>query len=302
VYLKINSILPSITLLTVALFVQGCASSTNGTSHNAIGQLVIAEPIAVSYKSEIALARLTEVIQRAEITDVQRAQLYYDRGVIYDSVGLRSLSRLDFNRALRLKPDLVDAYNFLGIQFTQLQEFTQAYDSFDSALDLSPEHEYAYLNRGIALYYGGRPNLAREDFQTFHKSQASDPYRLLWLYLAEYEINPAQASLDLKERSYLVADSTWAKRIIKLYLGELTQSSFIQMLTENVTTNKQLSDRLCEAYFYLGKFNQLKGKDNTAANFFKLALSTNVYEFVEHRYAKLELDIMRENVKHKRAN
>ena len=298
--LKMNSILPSVTLFAVILLVQGCASSINGTNRSAIGQLVIAEPIAVSYKSEIALARLTEVIQRAEITDVQRAQLYYDRGVIYDSVGLRSLSRLDFNRALRLKPDLVDAYNFLGIQYTQLQEFTQAYDSFDSALDLAPEHEYAYLNRGIALYYGGRPNLAREDFQTFHKSQANDPYRLLWLYLAEYEIDPVQASLDLRQRAKLVADSTWAKKVIQLYLGELKQSSFIQQLTENITTNKQLSDRLCEAYFYLGKFNQLKGKDNVAANFFKLALSTNVYEFVEHRYAKLELDIMRENVKSKK--
>jgi len=283
-------------VITCILLVQGC-SSINGTNESAIGQLVIAEPIAVSYKSEIALARLTEVIQRAEITDVQRAQLYYDRGVIYDSVGLRSLSRLDFNRALRLKPDLVDAYNFLGIQFTQLQEFTQAYDSFDSAIDLSPEHEYAYLNRGIALYYGGRPNLARDDFKTFHKSQASDPYRLLWLYLAEYEIDPVQAAVDLKERSHLVADSTWAKLVIQLYLGKLKQSDFIQRLTKNITTNKQLSDRLCEAYFYLGKFNQLKGKDDVAANFFKMALSTNVYEFVEHRYSKLELDIMRDNAK-----
>jgi len=285
--------------ITCILLVQGCASSINETNDSAIGQLVIAEPIAVSYKSEIALARLTEVIQRAEITDVQRAQLYYDRGVIYDSVGLRSLSRLDFNRALRLKPDLVDAYNFLGIQFTQLQEFTQAYDSFDSAIDLSPEHEYAYLNRGIALYYGGRPNLARDDFKTFHKSQASDPYRLLWLYLAEFEIDPVQAALNLKERSYLVADSTWAKKVIELYLGDIKQSAFIQLLTKNITTNKQLSDRLCEAYFYLGKFNQLKGKDAVAANFFKMALSTNVYEFVEHRYSKLELDIMRNNANNK---
>jgi len=285
--------------ITCILLVQGCASSINETNDSAIGQLVIAEPIAVSYKSEIALARLTEVIQRAEITDVQRAQLYYDRGVIYDSVGLRSLSRLDFNRALRLKPDLVDAYNFLGIQFTQLQEFTQAYDSFDSAIDLSPEHEYAYLNRGIALYYGGRPNLARDDFKTFHKSQASDPYRLLWLYLAEFEIDPVQAALNLKERSYLVADSTWAKKVIELYLGNIKQSAFIQLLTKNITTNKQLSDRLCEAYFYLGKFNQLKGKDAVAANFFKMALSTNVYEFVEHRYSKLELDIMRNNANNK---
>ncbi len=279
--------------LSIFLFVQGCTSLSSNQPESAIGQLIIAEPVSVSYKSEVAILRLSEIIQRAEITDAQRAQLFYDRGVIYDSVGLRSLARLDFNRALKLKPDLVDAYNFIGIQFTQIQEFNQAYESFDSALDLQPEHEYAYLNRGIALYYGGRPNLAREDFQVFHHGQLNDPYRLLWLYLAENQIDSVQAKIDLEKRAESVSDATWAKSIINLYLGKQSQATFIQALTHNVKTNKELSDRLCEAYFYLGKYNQLHGKKGAAANFFKLALSTNVFEFVEHRYAKLELDLMR---------
>ena len=285
-----------IKLLIIGLMisVQGCTALKSKQSvNNGMGELIIAEPVAVNYKSEIAILRLSDIILRAEITDEQRAQLFYDRGVIYDSVGLRSLARLDFNRALKLKPDLVDAYNFIGIQFTQLQEFNQAYDSFDSALDLQPDHEYAYLNRGIALYYGGRPNLARDDFQVFHHGQSNDPYRLLWLYLAEYQIDPKQASVDLMTRSSQVENNIWAKNIIKLYLGEINQNQFIKNLTVNISTNKELSDRLCEAYFYLGKYNQLLGREDVAANFFKLALSTNVFEFVEHRYAKLELDLMR---------
>jgi lipoprotein NlpI len=261
-----------------------------------MNQLVIAEPLAINYKSEIALARLSEVIQRAELTDDQRAQLYYDRGVIYDSVGLRSLARLDFNRALRLKPDLVDAYNFLGIHYTQLQEFTQAYDAFDSAIDLAPEHEYAFLNRGIALYYGGRAELALDDFSVFHQQKKNDPYRILWLYLAEVENDKVQAKLALKDYSTLVADNVWAKTIIQLFLGEISQQTFISQLTAGVNSNKALSERLCEAYFYLGKFYQLRNQDKVAANFYKMALSTNVYEFVEHRYAKLELDLLRQKV------
>ncbi len=249
----------------------------------------------ISYKSEVALARLTEVIQRAEINDMQKAQLYYDRGVIYDSVGLRNLARLDFNRALRLKPDLVDAYNFLGIHFTQMQEFNQAYDQFDSAIDLNPAHEYAFLNRGIALYYGGRPQLAADDFEVFLAKQNNDPYRILWLYLAEQQVDNKVAIEKLKERSSFVSEQVWAKQVIQLYLGEVSQSQFIQQLTANVHSNKALTDRLCEAYFYLGKYAQYKGEEKVAINFFKLALSTNVYEFVEHRYAKLELDLIRQN-------
>lgn len=291
-----KSIFKVVTLATIFL-AQGCASLDRTEESSSMSQLVIAEPLPVSYKSEIAIARLSEVILRAEITDEQRAQLYYDRGVIFDSVGLSSLARLDFNRALHLKPNLVDAYNFIGIHFTQMQEFMQAYDAFDSALDLAPEHEYAYLNRGIALYYGGRPELALADFSTFHHHQEDDPYRVLWMYLAEHDINAESAQKSLSVRSALINNKTWAKQIIRLYLDEIDQNEFIAKLTDNIHSNKELSDRLCEAYFYLGKYNQIKGNASIAANFFKLALSTNVYEFVEHRYARLELDLMREELK-----
>ncbi|MBA6348719.1 MULTISPECIES: lipoprotein NlpI [unclassified Colwellia] len=285
-----------VALVIVISSLQGCASSPENDDSLAMNQLIIVEPLAINYKSEIAIARLTDVIQRAEITDAQRAELYYDRGVVYDSVGLRSLARLDFNRALRLKPDFVDAYNFLGIHFTQLQEFNQAYEAFDSAIDLAPEHEYAYLNRGIALYYGGRAELSIDDFSTFQQRKSNDPYRILWMYLAESAANNLNAKTSLKVAAEQVEESVWAKNIIQLYLGEITEQEFISQLSIGVNSNKALSERLCEAYFYLGKYYQLKDNNELAANFFKLALSTNVYEFVEHRYAKLELDLMRQEI------
>ena len=285
-----------ISVVCVTLFTQGCASVDKVTDNprtSALSQLVIAEPLAINFKSEIAIARLSEVINRVKVTDEQKAQLHYDRGVLYDSVGLRSLARLDFSHALQLKPDLIDAYNFLGIHFTQLKEFTQAYEKFDSVLELAPEHEYAHLNRGIALYYGDRPELAAQDFNDFHHKQSDDPYRLLWLYLAESEVDATLAKEKLKQRAESVDDRTWAKQVIYLYLDEISQEQFISELTNNVKSNKALTDRLCEAYFYLGKYNQRMHNYGAAANFFKLSLSTNVYEFVEHRYARLELDLMR---------
>ena len=274
-------------LLSVQALTLGCSSSSNS-----IEQLVLAEPLTVNYKHEVAIARLTEVILRAKVTDGERAQFYYDRGVIYDSVGLSSLARLDFTLALRLKPDLVNAYNFLGIQFTQRQEFIQAYESFDSAIELSPGHEYAYLNRGIALYYGGRAELALADLTYFHKNKTSDPYRALWMYFSEKNINEEQAKLHLKETLARVKDTEWAKNIMLLYVGELSESALLADMTVGIDSNKKLAERLCEVYFYLGKYNQYQGNIKVAENYFKLSLATNVYEFVEHRYARLELDLM----------
>ena len=287
-------------LIAGLLLAQGCVS-TPVEKPSVIGQLIIAEPNAVSYKSEIALARLTQVLQRAEISDGQRAELFYQRGVEYDKVGLRALARFDFNQAINLKPDMVDAYNFLGIHFTQLQEFNQAYDAFDSAIELAPDHEYAYLNRGIALYYGGRANLASDDFKVFRQYQHNDPYRVLWQYLADLETNQQQAVQDLSLYAEFIDEKVWAKKVINLYLGKISQETFIYHLADNVSSNQALTERLCEAYFYLGKYSQMRGDVNAAINFFKLALSTNVYEFVEHRYAKLELDLMRQSIQQQKA-
>lgn len=277
----------------LALSLSACSSISN-TSTQPIEQLVIAEPLTIHYKSEIALARLTEVLTRADITDEQRAQLFYDRGVIYDSVGLRSLARLDFTRALRLKNDLVDAYNFLGIHLTQQQEYIQAYEQFDSVIELAPQHEYAYLNRGIALYYGGRPELAIDDLVLFHEQQKNDPYRILWLYLAERDLNIESAMSNLSQRLTLIKDNVWAKQVALLYTGAISEQQFLNTLTVNVDNSRELADRLCEAYFYLAKYQQFNNNPKAAANYFKLALSTNVFEFVEHRYAQLELQLMRD--------
>lgn len=268
----------------------GCANTPKTST--SIEHLIIAEPLPINEQSELALARLSEIISRVEVTDEQRAKLFYDRGVIYDSVGLRGLANFDFQRAIRLKADMVDVYNFIGIHSIQRQEFLQAYDAFDSAIELDPTHEYAYLNRGIALYYGTRYGLAMTDLHKFESLENEDPYRIVWAYLAEREIDLASANKHLASKISRLNHQSWANNILKLMVGEQSEAQFLRTLPQGVTSSKELTNRLCEAYFYLGKYNLQRGNKNSAANYFKLALSTNVYEFIEHRYAKLELDLM----------
>ena len=112
---QIYKLVMGILLCTLLITTQGCSSRNANKDVMPTSQLIIVEPLPINYKSELAIARLSEVIYRVEITEQQRAQLFYDRGVLFDSVGLLSLARLDFSRALQLDPKLVDAYNFLFI-------------------------------------------------------------------------------------------------------------------------------------------------------------------------------------------
>ncbi|MBN7827589.1 lipoprotein NlpI [Bowmanella dokdonensis] len=280
-------------LSSVACSSMGQYSAGNGQ----MGNLILVEPMPANMRSQMALARYNQILGQVELDDSQRADLLYQRGMLYDSVGLPGLAQFDFSMALKLKPNMAEAYNFIGIHHTQNMEFILAYEAFDATLDIDPGHDYAFLNRGIALYYGGRPELAVEDLNQFYHKDESDPYRALWTYIAESEVDAKQAKANLKQSRASLSASNWATQLVDLFLGTINEGQLLSNLLVNIKNQQELANRLCEAYFYLGKFHAAKGQKAVASNYFKLALSTNVYEFVEHRYARLELDLLREKAR-----
>jgi lipoprotein NlpI len=285
--------LSSIILLSSLLF--GCANnSVSMQDSRQMGNLLLAEPAPMNPRSQLAIARYSHILANTDLEDEQKAQLLHQRGTLYDSVGLSGLAQYDFNLAIRLKPDLAEAYNSMGVHYTQQMDFIQAYEAFDATLDINPDMEFAFLNRGIALYYGGRPDLAVRDFGTFYNKNASDPYRALWSYLASSEIDKPQAMIELAKQRKNLDEDNWATQLVDLYLERTTEGELLNTLIGGVTSQQQLTDRLCEAYFYLGKYHSARGNRGVASNYFKLALSTNVFEYVEHRYARLELNLLRD--------
>lgn len=287
---------PVILLALLSGILTGCASTskTQPVQDNSqpffVKSAMIAEPVAVDYKTELHIAKITQDINVGKPTKDKLAQLLYDRGVLYDSLGLRTLAHLDFLKALELKPTFSDAYNFLGIHLTLLGRYEQAFEAFDSALELNPEHGYVHLNRGIALhYFGARQELSVQDIETFFIKNPQDPYRAIWLYLAEKQINAKDARARLMFNATQLDPNQWAVKIVQLYLGQMSEADFIRSMGENLKNSRELSDRLCEGYFYLAKLKLAQGQEDAAKNYFRLALSTNVYEFVEHKYARVEL-------------
>ena len=168
--------------VATALTLAGCSNSAWRKSE------VLAVPLQPTLQQEVILARMEQILASRALTDDERAQLLYERGVLYDSLGLRALARNDFSQALAIRPDMPEVFNYLGIYLTQAGNFDAAYEAFDSVLELDPTYNYAHLNRGIALYYGGRDKLAQDDLLAFYQDDPNDPFRSLWLYLAEQKL------------------------------------------------------------------------------------------------------------------
>lgn len=179
-----------------------------------------------------------------------------------------------------------------GIYLTQAGNFDAAYEAFDSVLELDPTYNYAHLNRGIALYYGGRDKLAQDDLLAFYQDDPNDPFRSLWLYLAEQKLDEKQAKEVLKQHFEKSDKEQWGWNIVEFYLGNISEQTLMERLKADATDNTSLAEHLSETNFYLGKYYLSLGDLDSATALFKLAVANNVHNFVEHRYALLELSLL----------
>ena len=72
----------------------------------------------------------------------------------------------DYDEALRLKPDLAEAYNNRGAVKDELGRHDDALADYDEAIRLKPDLAEAYGNRGNAKNALGLKDEARKDFET----------------------------------------------------------------------------------------------------------------------------------------
>lgn len=268
-----------------------------GATESTEPQLFLVEPLPADPNLEIELLQLTEILFSSDLDDEQKAQVLQRRSVVYDFLGLKTLALVDVNQALELKPDLVEGYHSLGIYYAERGEYAGAFEAFDSVIELKPNHDYVYLNRGLAAYYNGQYSLAMSDFADHYFQDTSDPFRVMWYYFAAKEVDSGRAEEQIREQWQDADGDSWGQAILAFLVGEKSSEDLIHTAFAGSEDQQQLNYRLCEAYFYMGKVAAMNSQNYAALNYFKLTLSTNVYAYLEHRYARSEILRLREAIR-----
>lgn len=256
-----------------------------------IKEPLLAVPEQVSYEDEVKLAQISQQLYSKDIDDEARMQLFYQRGVLYDALGFKAFAQSDFTQLLNFNIAIPDVYNYLGIYAMQEGDYNAAFMAFNTTLELEPDYEFTYINRAIALYRNERYEAAQADAIQFYNYAPNEPIRLLWVYLIEEKLDRHKAHTALLERYNQLEDKTvWGSDIIAFYLGKISEDRLMINLQQGVETNKELAQRLCETYFYLGKYYQSKSNNKRADMLFKYALANNVYNYLEHQQALFEIN------------
>ena len=276
-------------ILFFTFLLSGCVGLNN--SFVSKNKVVLADQNpSQHFEQEVMIVRISQVLLVGKMSNEERASLHFERGVLYDSLGLWALARYDFTQALALQPKMAAVYNYLGLYLLLDEDYDGALEAFNTVFSLDPDYEYTFLNRALDFYYVGRYNLAEQDFLAFYQRNKSDPYRALWLYLNELKFKPAEAQKNLAQRAVGLSQDYWGTYIVQYYLGKLSvqdlQAKAQQFATKTAT---QYAEVLTETYFYLAKQKLNMGQIDEAETLFKLAVANQVYNFVEYRFAVFEL-------------
>jgi tetratricopeptide (TPR) repeat protein len=88
-------------------------------------------------------------------------------GVAYKYLGQYERAIEAFNQAIRLNPELADAYYNRGTAYGVLGRYQRAIEDFNQAIRLNPELANAHYNRGTAYGVLGRYGNAANDYNKY---------------------------------------------------------------------------------------------------------------------------------------
>ena len=109
----------------------------------------------------------TRALREQAMTRKNRAATYVNRGVLRMRVGRYGDSLADYREALKLQPELGEAYLNMGAAYIYQKDFSAALSPLDRAIELVSDDLFAaHYNRAIARENTGNVYGAYTDFQT----------------------------------------------------------------------------------------------------------------------------------------
>lgn len=105
-----------------------------------------------------------ECFTKAVRLNPELAEAYTGRGMANNDLGRYDKAIADYTRAIELNPDNAQTYNNRGYSYERLGKYDKAIADFTKAIRIEPHYSSAYNNRGVAYYSLGRIDEALADF------------------------------------------------------------------------------------------------------------------------------------------
>jgi tetratricopeptide (TPR) repeat protein len=144
---KIFSLIMCVTVCGAAFF--SCATTTGGADGHIPKE---STPLTGNY-NEAADLDIADATVHLYLGNAHYRDGDYDQAIV------------EYNKALRIDPDFVEAYNNRGRARRSKGDYDEAIADYNRAIQIKPDYADAYTNRGSAYYYKKNYEHARADWE-----------------------------------------------------------------------------------------------------------------------------------------
>lgn len=113
---------------------------------------------------EVRIEECTTLLQTNQLDSQLEAFGYNFRGIAYADLGQFTSAIEDYDQAIRLNPEDASAFIRRGLAFYSLKQYERAVEDYDRAIGISSTDADVYIYRGSALSKLGEGARAIEDF------------------------------------------------------------------------------------------------------------------------------------------
>jgi tetratricopeptide (TPR) repeat protein len=163
------------------------------------------------------------------LTIAKKAVEFNNQGIVAIDSRNYQQAIANFNLAIRLNPSLAEAYQGLGIAYSELGDNKKAIQQYDLAIKLDPNLTESYFSRGLSNYKLGNKEQAVEDWQQAIKVNPDHAKTYLQRGAVFYELgNHQEAVKDLQKAAELFAQQ-----------GDTKNSQLAQNIITQIPANYQ---------------------------------------------------------------
>jgi tetratricopeptide (TPR) repeat protein len=238
------------------------------------------------------LLNIQSLIEEPYQTSESKADLFFEQGRLFGILEEYEEAIASYDRSLQIKPDNDSAWNNRGYTFHDSGRYEEAIASYDKALQFKSDNDSAWYNRGIALDNLGR---YEEAIASFDRALQLKPDGDAWYArgvtlgsLGRYE--EAIISFDKALQLSPDNDSAWYNRgyaLDELGCYEEAIASYDKALQFSPDNDSAWYNKACSY--------SLQGNYEDAISSLKHALELNLEKYRELAKADSDFDPLRDN-------
>ena len=156
-----------ITLIFVPTYVAAQSVTILSTGEDARSCSRAAETAAMfQFASREDLETCTRALDYGDLKQRDEAGTYVNRGIVQTALGKYQDAYADYNQAMKMMPELPEAYIGRGNIYFLAEKFDRAIADYSKALDLNITKDHiAHLNRGMAYEKMGNFDDAEQNYR-----------------------------------------------------------------------------------------------------------------------------------------